>query len=144
MFGWWRANCSIPHHTKILASLWVGLLGLLTSLRFCQLLKTSGAAVLSSRKTLRKTLWGEGVASPPAPCTSEDYKPNGGCHPIRSLPPPPLVRPRVKLPILGALSSSTDGSLLTGHKTKLEKKNFEGSNLKSILLKGLKGSRWFM
>ena len=92
MFGWWRANSSIPHHTKILASLWVGLLGLLTSLRFCQLLKTSGAAVLSSRKTLRKTLWGKGVASP-----------------------------RVKLPILGALSSSTDGSLLTGHKTKLSK-----------------------
>ena len=35
-----------------------------------QLLKTSSADVLSSRKNLRKTVWGGGVASTP-PDTSE-------------------------------------------------------------------------
>ena len=128
MFGWWRANSSIPHHTKILASLWVGLLGLLTSLRFCQLLKTSGAAVLSSGKKLRKTLWGEGVASNPHPLVRPRIKNLMGV--ASNLPPPPPLYVRGlslnSLPILGALSSSTDGSLLTGLKTKLSKKTSKG------------------
>ena len=36
-----------------------------------QLLKTSGADVLSSRRKLRKTLWGGIHPPPPLPCTSE-------------------------------------------------------------------------
>ena len=39
-----------------------------------QLLKTSGADVLSSRKKLRKTLWGVAYTPPPRPPrTSEGY-----------------------------------------------------------------------
>ena len=48
-----------------------------------QLLKTSGAAVLSSGKKLRKTLWVDGI------------------RPATSPPPPPLlVRPEVNLFLL--------------------------------------------
>ena len=47
-----------------------------------QLLKTSGAAVLSSGKKLRKTLWVDGI------------------RPATSPPPPLLVRPEVNLFLL--------------------------------------------
>ena len=81
-----------------------------------QLLKTSGAVVLSSRKKLRKTLLGGGGGGGPRPP-----------------PPPPLVRPRVKLEKstnFKALFPAVPMDLFsTGLKTKLTKKNFEGSNL---------------